>query len=462
MTVLTTQRRALQFTKSGENMKKFTKKILVCALLPLMIASCTLTFSGCQSKMQPQYYNLDTETLRVGIISDTQLTENYDSYAQNLEKALTYLKNRGTDVLIFGGDYSDLGTQKAADRFKSVYDGVFGNDKPISVAVMGNHDYWLGNFFDCWEIPFKSKMRKRLEGIFDDNYINVKVINGYTFFAFSPEDGSMDGKYDIELARKVLDDAVQRTPDKPIFVVTHQNPSDTIRGSQAWGNSQLNELFKNYPNVLSISGHSHYSMLDETNVMQTDYTAIASQSLSYIDFDYGYEPVALTADIQANPMLMYMTVKNNDVSVERIFVNDGKEYNPDGRYVFSFPYDKNTALYTQARKDSAGNPYFENFSGGITDYEGQKCISVTAAKHSGLVTEYRMRFLSDGNAVNFKRSGKQTDTLKYYSDFFQGYNAPQLRFAIPSDLPSGAYTVELWALESFGNESEKVTFNINI
>lgn len=47
MTVLTTQRRALQFTKSGENMKKFTKKILVCALLPLMIASCTLTFSGC-------------------------------------------------------------------------------------------------------------------------------------------------------------------------------------------------------------------------------------------------------------------------------------------------------------------------------------------------------------------------------------------------------------------------------
>lgn len=33
MTVLTTQRRALQFTKSGENMKKFTKKILVCALL---------------------------------------------------------------------------------------------------------------------------------------------------------------------------------------------------------------------------------------------------------------------------------------------------------------------------------------------------------------------------------------------------------------------------------------------
>lgn len=269
MTVLTTQRRALQFTKSGENMKKFTKKILVCALLPLMIVSCTLTFSGCQSKMQPQYYNLDTETLRVGIISDTQLTENYDSYAQNLEKALTYLKNRGTDVLIFGGDYSDLGTQKAADRFKSVYDGVFGNDKPISVAVMGNHDYWLGNFFDCWEIPFKSKMRKRLEGIFGDNYINVKVINGYTFFAFSPEDGSMDGKYDIELARKVLDDAVQRTPDKPIFVVTHQNPSDTIRGSQAWGNSQLNELFKNYPNVLSISGHSHYSMLDETNVMQT-------------------------------------------------------------------------------------------------------------------------------------------------------------------------------------------------
>ncbi len=443
-------------------MRKSFKRFFISTVLSGIMISSAFAFSSCSKKTETKYYDLDSDIIKVGIISDTQLTADYDKYAQNLEKALNYLKNRETDVLIFGGDYSDLGTQKAADRFKSVYDGVYGDDKPISVAVMGNHDYWLANFFDCWEIPTKSKMRKRLEGIFGDKYTNVKVINGYTFFAFSPDDGSMEGKYDIELARSVLDEAVKRDPEKPIFVITHQNPSDTIRGSEAWGNTQLNELFKEYPNVVSISGHSHYSMLDETNVMQTDYTAIGTQSLSYTDFDLGYEPVGVTANIESNPMLLYMTVEGNNVKMERIFVNDGSEYNPSQRYTFSFPYDKNTAQYTQARKDSAGNPYFDNFSGGIKEYNDQKCISVTAAKHTDLVTEYRMRFISDNGAVDFQRNGTTTDTLKYYSDFFQGYNAPEIRFAIPSDLPGGSYTVELWAMESFGNESEKVTFNISI
>ncbi len=443
-------------------MKTHSAKILISILLVGIMTFSLIGFAGCSDKVNTKYIDLDKEAIKVGIISDTQLTANYDKYAENLEKALSYLKNRNTDVLIFGGDYSDLGTQKAADRFISVYDSVYGDNKPISLAVMGNHDYWLANFFDCWEIPFKSKMRGRLENIFGDDYINVKVINGYTFFAFSPDDGSMEGDYNIELARKVLDEAVERDPQKPIFVITHQTPSDTIRGSKDWGNSELNELFKNYPNIVSISGHLHYSMLDETNIMQTDYTSIGTQSLSYTDFDGGYEPISVTADIESNPMLLYMTIEGNTVKIERISVNDGKEYNPGNPYVLTFPYDKNTAPYTMDRKIKAGNPYFENFNGEVIDCDGQKCINVSAAKCEGLVTEYRMRFLKDGKAVMFERNNAQVDTLKYYSDFFQGSNNPQIKFAIPSDLPKGTYTIEIWAMESFGNESQKQTFKITI
>ena len=159
--------------------KKSGKTAALCVSVLFALAA---GMTGCSADVEEMIVDTGGDTLTIGIISDTQLTENYDKYAQNLEKSLEYIKARATDVLIFAGDYGDLGTQATADRFKSVYDGVFGDDKPISLAVMGNHDYWLANFFDCWEIPFKSKMRGRLEGIFGDDYTTVKVINGYTFF----------------------------------------------------------------------------------------------------------------------------------------------------------------------------------------------------------------------------------------------------------------------------------------
>lgn len=85
-----------------------------------------------------------------------------------------------------------------------------------------------------------------------------------------------------------------------------------------------------------------------------------------------------------------------------------------------------------------------------------------AAECEGLVTEYRMRFLSDGEPVKFVRNGENVEELKYFSDFFTGKNAEELSFAVPSDLPSGRYTVELRALESFGNSSATVMFGITI
>lgn len=120
------------------------------ALCVSVLFALAAGMTGCSADVEEIFVDTGGDTLTIGIISDTQLTENYDKYAQNLEKSLEYIKARDTDVLIFAGDYGDLGTQATADRFKSVYDGVFGDDKPISLAVMGNHDYWLANFFDCW------------------------------------------------------------------------------------------------------------------------------------------------------------------------------------------------------------------------------------------------------------------------------------------------------------------------
>lgn len=441
-------------------MKKRIKFLIAAVLITTVFTTSALSLSACSS-LKETSYTLDTDTIRVGIISDTQLTANYDGYAENFKKSLTYLKERGIDLLIFAGDYSDLGTKDASENAKKIYDEVF-EEKPLCLAVMGNHDYWLANFVDCWEIPFKSKMRNRMYNVFGEDCTETKIINGYTFIALSPEDGSMEGKYDTDSAKEALDKAVKRDPSKPIFVVTHQPPVDTIKGSsfEGNGNSQLNDLFKNYPNVVSISGHLHYSMLDETNIMQKDYTAIGTQSLSYVDFAPGYEPIGKTADIQANPMLMYMTVKDNNVEIERIFVNDGQEYDANGRYSLSFPYDKQNAIYGEDRKDKVGTPYFDEYDCSVTDIEGDKYINFAAAKHSGLVTEYRLQFIKDGQSVTFVRDGKNTDTLKYWSDFYMGKNNEYIKLLLPDELQSGNYTVKIYPMDCYGNCGDAASFDI--
>jgi hypothetical protein len=62
----------------------------------------------------------------------------------------------------------------------------------MKLFIMGNHDYWLSDFVKCWEIPFKGKMRRRMEKYTGESPWSHKVLNGYHFIGLSPVNGSME------------------------------------------------------------------------------------------------------------------------------------------------------------------------------------------------------------------------------------------------------------------------------
>ena len=86
---------------------------------------------------------MDTQVLRVGIISDTQLapkggSDVYDSY---LKGALELLKQKEIHMLIHAGDYTDVAWRMLTKIFKDIYEGVYpGNSSPMKLFIMGNHD----------------------------------------------------------------------------------------------------------------------------------------------------------------------------------------------------------------------------------------------------------------------------------------------------------------------------------
>ena len=99
-----------------------------------------------------------------------------------------------------------------------------------------------------------------------------------------------------------VDIAIKDDPTRPIFLTTHLPPYDTMYGSIPWGNSQLNWLSK-FPQIVSISGHTHYAMTDERCIWQGSFTAIGTQSVSYTEMEEGKENGSIPKDEYGNDMI---------------------------------------------------------------------------------------------------------------------------------------------------------------
>ncbi len=131
-------------------MKNSIKYILV--TLMIVIMSVTLMACTVNEKTEIETYDIDGEVLRVGIISDSQLSPKGEEEIKynNLKQSLTVLKNNDVDMILFAGDIGDLGKAPVYDLYNKAIDQVFGDQRPIIQTIMGNHDYWEnGTPYNC-------------------------------------------------------------------------------------------------------------------------------------------------------------------------------------------------------------------------------------------------------------------------------------------------------------------------
>ena len=58
------------------------------------------------------------------------------------------------------------------------------------------------------------------------------------------EDDAYEGK--LEWAEEEIQKAIAAAPSRPVFVITHNNPKDTVYTSDDYGDSKLDALFAKY------------------------------------------------------------------------------------------------------------------------------------------------------------------------------------------------------------------------
>ena len=216
---------------------------------------------------------------------------------------------------------------------------------PILNLVMGNHDYW--NI----EKNNKEEKQKLFEKKTKEKPFSHKKINGYHFINWSYENGSLYKPItNNEWFEKEIKKALKDSNTKPIFVTTHFPPWDTVYGSEEWGDSLLNGYFKEYPQIINFSGHNHFSLIDERSIYQKDYTAIQTQSLSYIELEKGKVNGSILIDefddamiSTNNSMGLICDVNDNAIVIKRISFEKNEFYGDD--WIIDIPINKNNFKY---------------------------------------------------------------------------------------------------------------------
>lgn len=492
-------------------MRKIAKVIIsAVAVVGVIGAGIGIDLGFAKTTEELKSYTVETNgnPLRVGVISDLQLPDSIDKNThqyESFEKTLTMLKNRGMDVLIIDGDFTDLSTKNAWGTYKEIYDKVMSDsEQPIPVYVMGNHDYWLDYFVKSKEIATPAKLQRRFTKYTGEYPYSHKVINGYHFICWSSSNGSYDKSYTNEKwIRGELDKAVADDPAKPIFVITHLNPENTAYGSDEWGNSDITNVLKDYSQVISISGHSHYSLIDERSVWQDTFTAFTTQSLDYIELESGKFNGSIPKDAYGNtiadkvPACLYMEIESDRVTINRLEANTGNLLKEEP-WVIEAPFGSTESLskYSDSRAEENHAPRLdENLTAAIsnivdTDGNPQNMISFKAGTDDDFVHSYKLQFLDEnhnvldfeetdynGNIIRYDKNGdkiavdsedydsgtaKNINQLVYFSDFVLGLNnmSGTVELRLPSTLPAETNYVAVTAIDSWGAESNIVECDI--
>lgn len=399
----------------------------------------------------------EAPVLKIAVMSDVQgYPYPEDAGMRNLERALDVLAPFKPDVVASVGDINDGGCDVDAVRyFKSRCDARLGAIP--HVACLGNHEIC---FIPESERAVRTSARCQADFNavfgFAPGKVVRRTVRGYDFIALSF--GSERGYSADEIAslKVALDEAVTRDATKPVFVLTHYHPYDTVNssGSRAYDGG-LRALLNGYPQVVNLSGDTHNPLQDPRSIWQGEFTTVETSTLCYgcIDNDppaanqissllpYGHESVGC----------LLVEVYEKRMVVRRFSVRDRREIEPENPWSFALPYDPARPKYDFAsRKAATPAPEFAGDPEPTIWYDyGYVYLMFEAVLDKSSVFGYRIELTEEGG-----------ETRSYFqvSDYYRnaGNRAPRVVFKCPPHALVGgrAYRCKIFPVGFFGKEGK--------
>ena len=414
--------------------------------------SSILLCTGCVSREKP--------CLRIAVTSDAQAAASENHWGiVNTEKAFRFLARFNPDVLVMAGDLADRFYPQVFDLYMASYLRNFKNKLPVQVACAGNHDFWSGRDDDFDTIWHEFTTRLKISG---ENPCR-QLVNGYDFISLSHKS---IGEIPADLLAKLkikLDEAVSRDKNKPIFLITHYPPRDTMYCSgENCGQKNLRELLNNYPQVISLSGHTHIPLDWEQAFWQDEFTALTTSTLSYgcIGGKFfntaGGSILPFAREVQ---QALIIDIFKDEVKIHRYNVHDRREIKPDSVWKVEIPYNRENALRKRIKMYSnAVAPQFPEDAKPVIRHDfGFVYLLFPAATHPKMVLSYVVKIqekCSDG-------SWKTLNESEYAADFYRYEKHRTSEVSVK--LPENIFTVgrklkfEVFPVEDFEKRGKPLT-----
>jgi Calcineurin-like phosphoesterase len=440
-------------------------KRLVC--VGLVIVFCFTTFPSIIKQVYTQGHESDYASAEVehtthtqegkkkdnsvnfAVMSDIQMKDNDDDDIEKLERAMDmvnkYAPNQ--DAIAVVGDLTNNGREKQYNRFMTSF---LEKKQPDAVPLLaiGNHDYWNNLTAITSHNRFKDKTG--MKHIFYHH-----VINGYHFIVLGPESGTTHGLYSIsqiKWLKKQLEMAKKDDKKQPIFVFLHQHIRGTVYGSDEWGTAinqtALYETLKQYPQVITFSGHSHYPLSSPRSIHQRDFTSIGLSSVNYMEVEEGMTQGNFPSGHTDVSQGIVVEAKGNKVKIKRIDFLSGNIIGQP--WVLREPSDKSHFRYTDGRDKT--KPIFPKQASVVINEKKSSRKSLALIFDQALDNEcvhaYRIKVMEQGTE-------KVVSDQQMFSEFYKTPMPEKLNTTVEKLEKGKTYRIEITAIDSFQNESEK-------
>lgn len=430
-------------------------KKLICLLLAVLML-CGLTVTASAADAETAEF---VPVLRFVLASDTHILGDNDSEEQRIQKMMELAYKEAErdksyqtiDALLIAGDLTNDGVKDEFERFWGAVSASLKGETRFLGVVAKNHDgYEMG----------RSELRGYYEQLTGNDADFHVVIGGYHFIGLSVS-ANASKHYDKDQLKwldEQLAEATAADAEKPVFVMHHEHVRNTVYGSSSfdgWGVKYFTDILKNYPQVVDVSGHSHYPINHPGSIWQGAFTALGTGAVYYSEFTIDkarcYHPAdayktstfrIVELDAQNNMRLRGYDVLAGEQICEDILPNPAKAENRD--YA---PDKREAASLAPAFGDTAEITAEKEF--------GKLTVTVpAAASQDGMpVVLYRAELKT--------KSGKSCDKVWALPPYYRAAKSTSATLEF-TDLPAGEYTVFVTAENAYGKASEPLELTVTV
>ena len=432
------------------------------------------------------------------------------------EHALEWYRTQMLDAVLVAGDLAEHGLTDELEMMGEAWRKMFpGNRRPDGgmvekVFVTGNHDWegWkYGDFVKKLYPREKAQEQHRLaahysetwESAFGEKYepIYMKNIRGYRFIGGHWEKGN-SRQFGERLSGFLKKHSDELRGEKPFFYFQHPHLRGTVFEVKTGvcDDGKTTEALSSFPNAVTFSGHSHWSITDERSIVQDAFTSVNLGCLRRAGFrvtknsvlGVGYEnwrtPGARKSEkareINREKVMpqypahrrchqgVLVKVFDDRIVIERREFGGGASVAPD--WVIPLPVSKERPYDFKKRSVTSIAPAFPQDAelkveritaqtrGGKSESSVKLVFPAANAKKGVRPYDYRIEIIDGTGKSTFRAVLAEGVGFGVESELAQG---PSSCVLARKTLPKGPLTFKVYPGECFGKLGEPIAANFN-